>query len=157
MARQQINISIDRKLKASLNKSWIRNIVLEALNAEGIVAPVEIGLVVTDDDTVQKLNRTYRNVDEPTDVLSFHMPVYTGQESGLSFVIPPDGILHLGEVVISYSKAIQQAQEKGCELEQELALLIVHGVLHLLGYDHELPEKRRRMRTREQAIMSKLQ
>ncbi len=156
MARRQISISIDPGLKISLDKGWIRNIVLEALKTEGIVGPVEMGVAIIDDDRMQELNRTYRNVDEPTDVLSFHMPPYMEQKSELTFIIPPDKARHLGDVLVSYPRAMQQAQEQGCELEQELALLIIHGVLHLLGYDHELPREGRRMKAREKTILSKL-
>jgi probable rRNA maturation factor len=157
MTEPEINISVEQKLKVSLEESWLRNIALKALEAEGIVSPTEMGLVVTDNETVQQLNRNYRDLDEPTDVLAFHMPLYKGQESELPFVSPPDGVHHLGEVVISYPKAVQQTQERGHNIEQELALLIIHGVLHLLGYDHEQPEERQRMRAKEKAIMRKLE
>jgi len=156
MTTPQINISINQKLRVSLDKSWIRSIVLEVLKDEGIVTPVEIGLVVTDNETVQELNRTYRDVDEPTDVLAFHMPFYNEQEPELPFVNPPDGVLHLGEVMISYPKAVQQAQEHSHSIARELALLIIHGVLHLLGYNHEEPGEEQRMRAKEKEIMRKL-
>ena len=156
MTTPQINISINRKLKISLNKSWIRSIVLKVLKAGDIVAPVEMGLVVTDNEMVQELNRTYRDVDEPTDVLAFRMPLHKGQETELPFVSPPDGVHHLGEVVISYTQAIRQAQERGHSIERELALLIIHGVLHILGYDHEEPEEEQLMRAKEKKIMRKL-
>jgi probable rRNA maturation factor len=156
MTTPQISISINKKLKVSLKKSWIRSVVLEALKTEGIMTPVEMGLVVTDNKTVQQLNRNYRDVDEPTDVLAFHMPFYKKQEPELPFVNPPDGVLHLGEVVISYPQAIQQAREQSHSVEQELALLIIHGVLHIVGYDHEEPEEEQHMRAKEKEIMRKL-
>jgi rRNA maturation RNase YbeY len=77
----------------------------------------------------------------------------TSQESELSFVYPPDGIRHLGEVVISYPQAVKQAQERGHGVAQELTLLIVHGILHLLGYDDELPEMEKQMKARENEIL----
>ena len=80
----------------------------------------------------------------------------TSQESGTHFTGPPDGINHLGEVVISYPQAMQQAQEQGHDVKQELAVLIVHGVLHLLGYDHELPDKEQKMKARENEILKRL-
>lgn len=156
MPKPQINISINRKLNISINKSWIRSIILETLESGGIEVPVEMGLVITDNEVIQELNRTYRNEDKPTDVLSFHMPFDRGQEPGIPFVSPPDGVKHLGEVVISYPKAVHQAQEHGHSITQELALLLVHGVLHLLGYDHERTSEERRMRAREKKIMQKL-
>jgi len=156
MTTPQINISINQKLKISLNKRWIRSIVLEVLKTEGVVTLVEMGLVVTDNETVQQLNRIYRDVDEPTDVLAFHMPLSREEEPEPPFVSPPDGVLHLGEVVISYPQAMRQAQEQGHSIEQELALLIIHGVLHIVGYDHEEPGEEQCMRTKEKEIMHKL-
>jgi len=156
MTEPEINISVEQKLKVSLEESWLRNIALKALEAEGIVSPTEMGLVITNSKIIQKLNRTYRGEDKPTDVLAFHMVPGTSQESELRFVGPPDGVHHLGEVVISYPQAVRQAQEQGHGVAQELALLIVHGVLHLLGYDHELPEEEQQMKARENEILERL-
>src|SRR4030042_1290206 len=75
------------------------------------------------------------------------------QKPEQSFVDPPDGVRHLGEVMISYTQAVKQAQEQGHNVAQELALLIVHGVLHLLGYDHELPQENQLMRAKENEIL----
>jgi probable rRNA maturation factor len=153
MAEPEINISVEQKLKVSLEEGWLQRIVLKTLEAEGVASPVEMGLVITDSKTVQKLNRTYRGKDQPTDVLAFHMSPDTTQESELRFVDPPDGVSHLGEVVISYPQAVKQAQEQGHSVAQELALLIVHGILHLLGYSDELPEERKQMKARENEIL----
>jgi probable rRNA maturation factor len=79
------------------------------------------------------------------------------QEPELPFVSPPDGIRHLGEVVISYPQAVKQAQEQGHGVTRELALLIVHGILHLLGYDHELPADEQKMRDKENKVLSILE
>jgi probable rRNA maturation factor len=114
-------------------------------------------LLITDSKTVQKLNRIYRGEDKPTDVLAFQMVPGMDQEPGLPFVSPPDGIRHLGEVVISYPQAVKQAQELGHGVARELALLIVHGILHLLGYDHEPPEGEQKMRDKENEILSLLE
>jgi probable rRNA maturation factor len=156
MSEPEINISVEQKLKISLEENWLQRIAVRTLEAEGILSPAEMGLVITDSKTIQKLNRTYRREDKPTDVLAFHMIPGTSQESELRFVGPPDGVHHLGEVVISYPQAVQQAQEQGHGIAQELALLIVHGVLHLLGYDHELPEEEQQMKARENEILERL-
>jgi len=156
MTEPEINIDVEQKLKVSLEESWLRNIALKALEAEGIVSPAEMGLVITNSKIIQKLNRTYRGEDKPTDVLAFHMIPGTSQESELRFVGPPDGVHHLGEVVISYPQAVRQAHEQGHGVAPELALLIVHGVLHLLGYDHELPEEEQQMKARENEILERL-
>ena len=156
MTKPEINISIERNLSVSLKKGWLRGIVLKTLEVEGIASSAEIGLVITDSKTIQKLNRTYRRVDKPTDVLAFHMIPSTSQQSEQPFVGPPDGKHHLGEVVISYTQAVKQAREQGHSIEQELTLLIVHGVLHLLGYDHELINESQRMRNEENTILERL-
>ena len=156
MAKSEINISVERNLNVPLKKSWFQGVVLKTLEAEGIVSSAEIGLVITDSKTIQKLNRTYKGDDKPTDVLAFHMMPGTNQEPEQPFVSPPDGMHHLGEVVISYTQAVKQAQEQGHSIEQELALLIVHGVLHLLGYDHELPHESQRMKAKENDILGTL-
>ena len=156
MAEPEINVHIEQKLKTSLEQSWFRKIAQKTLQAEGIAPPVEMGLVITSAEAVQQLNKTYRGKDEPTDVLAFYMLPQAEQERESFFVAPPDGVRHLGEVVISYTQAVQQAQEQKHSVEQELALLTVHGVLHLLGWDHEQPEERQRMRAKEEEILTKL-
>jgi len=155
MLEREIHVYVEQNLKVSLNESWLRDIAIEALNVEGIDLPVEMGLVITDSETVQQLNSAYRDKDEPTDVLSFPMLPCTGKENEPSFVVPPDGVRHLGEVIISYPKAAQQAQEQGHDLEKELALLTTHGVLHLLGYDHDGLEESRHMRAMEIIILNR--
>ena len=156
MAKPEINILVELNLNVSLKKKWLRGIVLKTLEIEGTVSSAEIGLVITDSKTIQELNKTYRDNEKPTDVLAFHMIPNTSQELEQPFIDPPDGMHHLGEVVISYTQAVKQAQEQGHSIEQELALLIVHGVLHLLGYDHELPHESQLMRAKENDILKKL-
>jgi probable rRNA maturation factor len=156
MTEPEINISVEQKLKVSLEEGWLRRIAISTLEAEGITSSAEMGLAITDSGTIRKLNRTYRGEDQPTDVLAFHMPPGTSQVSERSFVGPPDGLNHLGEVVISYPQAVRQAQEQGQSVAQELALLIVHGVLHLLGYDDELPEEKQQMDARTSEILKRL-
>ncbi|MCJ7516289.1 MAG: rRNA maturation RNase YbeY, partial [Dehalococcoidia bacterium] len=104
-----------------------------------------------------KLNRIYRGENKPTDVLAFQMTTGIKQEHEGLFVSPPNGIKHLGEVVVSYPQALIQASEQGHGVTYELALLIVHGTLHLLGYDHELPEEENKMKYKENEILSFLE
>ena len=132
---------------------WIKKIVQQILKAEGVAIPYEVSLVFTDSETVKQLNRDYRGVDEPTDVLAFHM--LPQKEVDDSFALPPDGVTRLGEVIISYPQAAEQAREQGHSPERELALLVIHGILHLLGYDHEEPEEESKMRERERELLEK--
>jgi probable rRNA maturation factor len=151
--KDQIGIHIEDEFRASVDRGWVRKIVRQVLKAEAVASPYEVSLVFTDSETVQRLNRHYRDVDEPTDVLAFYQLPHKG--SNFSFALPPDGITRLGEVIISYPQAVAQAREQGHSSERELALLIIHGVLHLLGYDHEEPEEEQTMRQREKELLER--
>jgi probable rRNA maturation factor len=149
----QIDIYAEDRFLALLDENWVRKIVRQVLKVEGVPSPYEVSLVFTDSETVQQLNRDYRGVDDPTDVLAFYMLPQKGSE--FSFAVPPDGVTRLGEVIISYPQAVAQAKEQGHSPERELALLIIHGILHLLGYDHEEPEAEHKMRERERALLER--
>jgi len=149
----EINVLIDEPLEANLDPSWLQKIAEQVLVAQGAGAEVEMGLVIATEERIKQLNRDYRRKDEPTDVLAFSAREEVGTELP-PFVSPPDGVLHLGEVIISYPQAEVQAKEHRHSLKKELAILIIHGVLHLLGYEHDKPELERRMRAREAELLS---
>ncbi len=154
----EINVLIDEGYEGYLEVSWLQGIAEQVLLAQDADPRLELGLVITGQERVQQLNQSYLGKDEPTDVLAFSMlpePLATG-ESGASspFAQPPDGVLHLGEVIISYPQAVTQAKEHRHSVKRELAILIIHGVLHLLGYEHDKPELERQMKTREKEILS---
>jgi probable rRNA maturation factor len=150
---EQIGIHVEEEFRGVVDGGWVKKIARQILKAEGVAPPYEVSLVFTDSETVKQLNRDYRGVDEPTDVLAFYM--LPQKEADDSFALPPDGVTRLGEVIISYPRAVEQAKEQGHSTERELALLIIHGILHLLGYDHEEPEEEAEMRTREKALLEK--
>ncbi len=150
---EEIEISVEEEFGGLVEEDWAKKIAQQVLTAEGVTPPYEVSLVFTDSETVQSLNRDYRGVDEPTDVLAFYM--LPQKEADSSFAVPPDGVTRLGEVIISYPQAVEQAREQGHSIERELALLIIHGILHLLGYDHEQPEEEKRMRGREEDLLEK--
>ena len=108
-----------------------------------------LALVITDDEALRALNRAYLGIDAPTDVLSF------GGESP-DFVSAPDAEPYLGDVVISYPRAQAQAAAAGHAVDDELALLVVHGVLHLLGYDHVRPDDKAAMWEQQAHILAGL-
>lgn len=112
----------------------------------------EVSLTLTDDARIWELNRTYRGVDQPTDVLSFALQEQDEEE--------PDIIGFednaLGDIVISVERAREQAAEYGHSLEREIVYLAVHGTLHLLGFDHETEAKKGKMRQQEEAVMALL-
>ena len=143
-----IAIKIDRPYSLEVKRAWLKRVIVEVLDMEK-VAGAEVSLIITSDERIHEINRAYRQVDAPTDVIAFALMEETGGE----FVSPPDGILHLGEVVISYPTAVRQASEHYHSVQQELVILIVHGILHLLGHDHVLPGQARKMSVRERAIL----
>jgi probable rRNA maturation factor len=148
--RYEVSISVEAPFRGWLDRQALRRLAARVLKAEGVAPPAEVGLVVADDETLRDLNRRYLGLDEPTDVLSF------GHEASADpFVTPPDGVRRLGEVILSYPTAERQAQEAGHSVQEEAAHLLVHGLLHLLGYDHEEPEDERRMRDREDALLGR--
>jgi probable rRNA maturation factor len=150
---EEIEIFVEEEFRGLVDGGWVKKIVRQVLKAEGVALPYEVSLVFADSETVQKLNRDYRGVDEPTDVLAFYMFPQKGADS--SFALPPDGVTRLGEVIISYPQAVAQAREQGHSPERELALLVIHGILHLLGYDHEEPEEESKMRERERELLER--
>jgi len=129
--------------------SWFEDLARETLEAEDVVPPYEVSIVLASQETVHRLNRMYRDVDSPTDVIAF----YTTPQGAEQFILPDDGIRHLGDIVISYTQAVEQAGQEGHSVRRELTLLVIHGLLHLLGYDHEVPEEAARMRSRERELL----
>jgi probable rRNA maturation factor len=122
------------------------------LGAEGLDSGTEVSLLFVDDRRIAELNRQYRGQDRPTDVLSFAMREQAGDEPEFD---DPTGDCLLGDVVVSLETAARQSREYGHSLEREVAYLLVHGVLHLLGYDHGDEESRARMRVKEEEILSR--
>lgn len=145
-----VDIRVDPDYRRRLKLRYLRQVVKTALAAEGVEAEKKLSLILTDDDTVRKLNHKYRSLNETTDVLSFSF-----QEDG-RFISPPGAKAHLGEIVVSYPQAESQALEAGHTVEKEVTMLIVHGVLHILGYDHELPEQASIMQDRERTILAQI-
>jgi len=119
-----------------VDEQYLEQLAATVLAGEGITGPTELSLLITDDEGIRIINRQYRGIDAPTDVLSFSALPSSSEEA---FVTPPDGILRLGDIVISYERASDQATEFGHSVRQELGELFVHGLLHILGYDHENP------------------
>ena len=156
--QMKLDIRISRGFQKHFKKDWLRRLVECSLGhgAQHSDTDYELGLFITNDETVRRLNREYRGVDKATDVLSFALTEGGGGDSSPSFIMPPDGIVHLGEVVVSYPRAQEQAEENGREVSEEVAWLVVHGVLHLLGYDHDEPARGRRMRALEKGVLSEV-
>jgi probable rRNA maturation factor len=150
-------IRVDKGFQVRIDKRWLRRLVKESLGAHGVDTEVELSLLITDDATVRDLNKKYRGKDKTTDVLSFALEADKRGGAAAGFVMPPGEMVHLGEVIVSYPQAAEQAAERKRAVEDELALLVVHGVLHLLGYDHDRPAREREMRSLEERVISAVQ
>jgi probable rRNA maturation factor len=151
----EINVTIDGKLEECPSAGWLRGVAEQVLLTQGVGDSAELGLMITGQEKVRELNRRYRGQDRATDVLAFYMK--SADEETAPFIAPPDGVLHLGEVVISHPQAVMQAKEHHHSVARELAILIIHGVLHLLGHDHEKVAQKREMAAKERAILNQIQ
>lgn len=125
----------------------VKHAVISTLEFEDFGRRAEVSVTFTDNEKIHSLNREYRNVDRPTDVLSF--PLFDGEE----YDTDGEAVL-LGDIVLSLEQAKKQSEEYGHSFEREVAFLIVHSMLHLLGYDHETsPEDERDMFARQDEIL----
>lgn len=159
--RHKVNLVFEQlSLQKFVISSNIRKCIQATLDAEGIPVRCEINVLVTDDAGIQVINRESRNLDKPTDVLSFPMfqleagnPPREWEE----YQDPATGLVPLGDMCISLERAVAQADEFGHSTRREVGYLTIHSMLHLLGYDHldEGPQKRQ-MRGREEAIVASI-
>ena len=157
----KINITYDNPsvLNVPVTRN-IRNCVETTLKAEGITAPMEINILITDDSGIHAINLASRKIDRPTDVLSFPMfELEAGNPPAdwKPYLDPETGLCPLGDMAISLERARAQAKEFGHSVKREVGYLTIHSMLHLLGYDHldEGPMKAQ-MRAREEAIASSI-
>ncbi len=175
----QIELSIDldneedeQTFKELLSTLSLESVVLQTLAQAGVERPVVVALLITDDLTIQSLNKQYRSQDKPTDVLSFpllekpivHAPVdqlwmksellEEGEnQTKQGFITPPDINMHLGDIVISWPTVQRQAFEVGHNPAYELLFLLSHGVLHLIGYDDQTEAGYQSMIRLQQAVL----
>jgi probable rRNA maturation factor len=145
-----VDVQTAPRFAGEVDEELLRRVTAKALRHEGIEGEITLSVVITDDEAVRELNREFRDVDAPTDVLAFG----TGEES--DFVTAPGEPAYLGDVIISYPRAVIQAEEYGHSINRELALLTVHGVLHLLGYDHVDEVESTEMWARQNEILESL-
>ena len=141
----------------------INEVVCASLDYEDCPYEAEVNVVLTDNEEIHQVNKEYRNVDAPTDVLSFPMLEYDTpsdfehvEEDFADCFNPETGELVLGDIIISVEKAAEQAEKYGHSLEREYAFLIAHSMLHLMGYDHEVPEEAEVMEKRQAAVLESL-
>lgn len=127
-------------------EALIRQVLTKGAELQKVPDMAEISVLICDGPVIHELNRTYRDVDAPTDVLSFALN--EGEDD------VPEEESELGDIVINLDRAEEQAREYGHSREREVAYLSVHGFLHILGYDHYDPEEKKAMRAAEEAILS---
>ena len=154
MSPLDLSLLIEPPYRDKLDAALIEKAVSCALETEGAQYAAEVAVAVTGDETVAELNERFRGKEGTTDVLSFTMSGGEVGEGG--FVSPPSGKQDLGEVIISYPQAKRQAEGLGHETKAEIAFLTVHGVFHLLGYDHEIVSEAELMKEMETRALSKM-
>lgn len=141
-----VSLELREELAALFNRA-----IHEGIRQSGGADEAEVSLMLVDDERIHELNREYRGVDRPTDVLSFALQEETEEEPDTEF---EDDML--GDIVISVPRAREQAIDYGHSFEREIVYLAVHGTLHLLGYDHEDDEDKQEMRAKEEEVMAVL-
>lgn len=157
MSIAKINMTFDGfAIQKPVIASIIRKCVEATLQAEGVGTKCEINVFVTNDNGIQAINKASRDLDKPTDVLSFPMfQLEAGNppRDWETYLDPETGLCPLGDMAISLERAMAQAKEYGHSVRREVGYLTIHSMLHLLGYDHldEGPQKAQ-MRQREEAI-----
>ncbi|AQR93662.1 rRNA maturation RNase YbeY [Clostridium saccharoperbutylacetonicum] len=142
----------------------LKNVIEFALKEEQVNIQCEVSLVFVDNSEIKEINKDTRGIDKETDVLSFPMLEYENKkvfkEMYLDYKFLPSDFdgeeLVLGDIVLSLEKAMEQSKEYNHSYEREAAYLVVHSVLHLLGYDHMEEEDKKIMRNREEEILNKL-
>ena len=167
-----VAIQVFDEFEDVVRASWLEDVCRAAQHQERIHDRIHdrikghVSLVIADDETVRSLNAEYRGLDKTTDVLSFafdNQGEYYGEGDAPTewsaddgFVLPPGESAGLGEVIVSYPQAVRQAQQAGHSIERELAHLITHGILHLMGHDHMDDDEEREMDTRQRSVLERL-
>lgn len=151
-ARHLIHIQVAAAYRAAGRSAWVRQAAQSALKQIALPHATEFSIRLSDDAELHELNRSYRHINKPTDVLSFggedwRDGIFEGET-------PSDAPEYIGDIVISMEKCARQAEKAGHPLPHELALLVVHGVLHLLGHDHDTKARKTLMWQRQTAALA---
>jgi probable rRNA maturation factor len=144
--RRLIRIRRERRLAQKVSTAAVRRAIRRTLELQSRRKAYSISVLLAGDETLGSLNARYRGVARPTDVLAF----------GSHTLDPETGVAHLGEIAISLPRAAAQARSRRVPLEREVQLLAVHGTLHLLGQDHDIPTRKKRMWQTQRKILKEL-
>lgn len=158
-----INIEYEGEEKLNIPYEQIINEVIEeTLDYESCPYEAEVNVILTDNESIRQINLEYRQIDNPTDVLSFPMVDYTTpsdfdhvEEQAEDYFNPETGELMLGDIVVSIDKVKEQAEKYGHSQERELAFLVAHSMLHLCGYDHMEDGQREEMERKQEEILER--
>ncbi len=136
-----INIIISADPRYDVNCGLIRSTVLTTLQKHRIGGKVEVGVSVVGDRKMHELNRAYRGIDQTTDILTFALEDSTSPNlqhiRGVGFIAPPDRVLRLGDILLSYPQVVEDASLDGVSIDEEIRILVEHGTNHLLGIHHD--------------------
>lgn len=143
----QLNVEVDDEVASAVDEAALVAMIERVLLEDGVDEGASLALVLSDDTLLRELNLRHREVDAPTDVLSF--PAAEGED----FPTPEDEPAFLGDIVVSVESVARQAVEVGLATGEELAHVVLHGLLHLLGYDHEEADEEAVMKAREEAVL----
>lgn len=159
-----LNFEYETEIKLNLNyEDIITKVVNQSLDSEDCPYEVELNIILTDNEGIQKINKEHRGIDRPTDVLSFPLVDYETpsdfsrlEEEGGFYFHPESGELLLGDIILSVEKVMEQAKEYGHSTLRELAFLIAHSMMHLCGYDHMEEDERIVMEERQEKVLEEL-
>ena len=141
-----------------------RNVIHKVLEAENCPFDIEVNLLITDNESIREYNLSMRNIDKATDVLSFPglffeepSVFYIPKEEEADYTNPENGLIVLGDIIISAEKVLTQAEEYGHSSKREFAFLVAHSMYHLCGYDHMTPQEAAVMEKKQEDILHLLQ
>jgi len=161
-----VTINIEYETEIELNLPYediIESVINESIEFEKCPYEVEVNVILTDNNEIHHINKEHRDVDSPTDVLSFPMVDYENpsdfegiEDNTEDYFNPDTGELMLGDIVISVEKVIEQADQYGHSTKRELAFLVAHSMMHLFGYDHMVPEEAAVMEAKQNEVLNNL-
>lgn len=146
-----MDVLFENNTNEEINYKLIEKVILEALRYEGVNDNTEVSVTIVDNEEIRKINNKFRNIDRATDVLSFPLIDFDNES------LPDDGSkIYLGDIIISIERAKEQAKEYGHSIDREIGFLTAHSMLHLLGYDHMVPEEEKEMFAKQEEILNNL-
>lgn len=146
-----MDVLFENNTNEEINYKLIEKVISEALRYECVNDNTEVSVTIVDNEEIRKINNKFRNIDRATDVLSFPLIDFDNES------LPDDGSkIYLGDIIISIERAKEQAKEYGHSIDREIGFLTAHSMLHLLGYDHMVPEEEKEMFAKQEEILNNL-